>query len=432
MKEMMILTLNVGSSSVKFATFKVNSGRGIKNKNIKRIADGEARGLWEKPIFNLSIMSAKKHETKEKIMIKRGDYQAVIYYIVKKLIENRVIKDINDINAVCHRVVHGGEKYINMTRITNSVIKGIEKLSDLAPLHNPINLLGIHAARNIFPNAEHIAVFDTQFHSSMDKRFYLYPIPLKLYKRYGIRRYGFHGTSHKYVYEKAREIYKSRFSKRANNDKYNDFSAIILHLGNGASATAIKNGKVITTSMGLTPLEGLIMGTRSGDIDPGVIIHLVNHGFTVEEVYDILNKQSGLKAMTGTNEMKIIQDMYEDAIRKEKRIEKEKIELALNMYTDRIVKYVSWYYVLLKKPDVIVFTAGIGEHSPLIRAMILDKLKPLGIEYSKIRNRKNQMIISPYTRSYGKKRIKNDKSIIMVIPTDEELEMVREYIKWRF
>jgi len=386
----MILTLNVGSSSVKFAVFE---GEG------KRLS-GIVSRLWDNPSLKIQYPSEQVRE----LNIERDDYDQVLTIILDIMKENGI--DPEKISGVCHRIVHGGDRFTGITLLTDENIKRISELSGLAPLHNPVNIKGVISAKRVLPWAEHVGVFDTQFHASMEERFYLYPIPITLYKKYGIRRYGFHGTSHKYVYLKGKELYE-RYTGHPPS------KVITAHIGNGASITAIRDGKVINTSMGLTPLEGLMMGTRCGDIDPGIIFHLHRLGYEIEEIDNILNRSSGLKAIAGTNHMREIERRYREG--------DKSARLALEMYTDRIVKYISWYHVLLGGADLLVFTGGIGENSSLVRSMVLEKLGVLGIVYDTEANEKNQELISS----------SSSEIMVMVIPTDEELEMVREYLDWK-
>jgi acetate kinase len=347
---MKILVLNSGSSSIKYKLFD----------NLKEVKNG---------IFE---------EVK--------DYHSNI---------EKIFKEIGEIDAVAHRVVHGGEKFIESVIITDEVIEGIRDLIPLAPLHNPANLDGILSVKKLLPNTPQIAVFDTAFHQTIPKYNYIYPIPYELYKEKKIRKYGFHGSSHKYVAHKASEIL---------NKSLNELNFITCHLGNGASLCAIKQGKSINTSMGFSPLEGLMMGTRSGDIDPEIIFYLSKF-IGLDSINVMLNKESGLKGIARDNNFKNI----------EKR-EDESAKLAIEMFVSRVRKYLGAYMIELGRVDAIIFTGGIGENSFLIRKKIMQNLENYEIIVDKKKNKENNFIIS-------KGKVK-----IMVIPTNEELQIAKEAI----
>lgn len=305
--------------------------------------------------------------------------------------------------AVGHRVVHGGSEFAGPAVITDDVVRSIEALSQLAPLHNPANLLGIHAARVALPDVPHVAVFDTAFHQTMAADAYSYAIPTDIAEEYKVRRYGFHGTSHKYVSEQAATLLGKPLA---------DVRTIVLHLGNGASATAVDGGKSVDTSMGLTPLQGLVMGTRSGDIDPAVLVHLSRMaGMSVDDLDVLLNRKSGLLGLTGMGDMRDVQEAASAG--------DERAELALQIWAHRIRHYIGAYFAQLGGLDALVFTAGVGENSPLLRRRATAGLEHMGILVDDDRNHEKSRVarvISP-----------DDAPVaVMVIPTNEELEIARQ------
>ena len=309
----------------------------------------------------------------------------------------------HDISAVGHRVVHGGEMYTDATVITDEVEAGIDALSPLAPLHNPANLQGIRAARAALPDIPHVAVFDTAFHHTLPPAAYTYAIDAALAKKHGVRRYGFHGTSHKYVSEQA-AVFLGR--------PLNELKIIVLHLGNGASVAAIDGGESVETSMGMTPLEGLVMGTRSGDVDPAVLVHLHRQaGLSVDDLDTMLNRKSGLLGLTGNGDMR---DVQASAVAGD-----EVAEAALAVYRHRLRRYIGAYLVHLGGLDAIVFTAGVGENNSLLRRRSLAGLEFLGIHVDADRNE---------VRSKHPRAISPDRSpvAVLVIPTNEELEIARQ------
>ena len=320
-----ILVLNSGSSSIKYKLFC--------SKKLDVIYEG-----IEEEVSN---------------------FHKRIKIIFKKLLDTNAIKKIEDISCVGHRVVHGGEKFSNPVLVTAEVIKDLEELIPLAPLHNPSNIDGIKIIQNRLPNIRQVAIFDTAFHSTIPKEAFLYPIPLELYNKEKIRKYGFHGISHQYVASKYAKNY---------NQKLKNLNLITIHLGNGASVTAIKNGKSIDTSMGFTPLEGLMMGTRCGDIDPSVVLYLQEYlNMDIKEVSNILNKQSGLKGICSHSDLREIISLKDSGDTKAK--------LAINMFVEKIRKYLASYIFKLKKVDAIIFTGGIGENSKMIRDKVTKDLK---------------------------------------------------------
>ncbi len=406
---MNILVLNCGSSSLKFQVIETDL------KKIETNTDEQkARGLVER-IGGQSIVTlsaAGKKTVKQTLPLR--DHRAALDHILRWLIAPETgiagIRSLGDINAVGHRVVHGAERFKKSAIIDDEVIKGIEDCIDLAPLHNPANLKGIYAARELFgPGVPQVAVFDTAFHSLMPEVSYLYAIPYQLYRRHKIRRYGFHGTSHRYV--------AYRYRLLTGKDQQNT-NVITLHLGNGCSAAAIKNGISIDTSMGMTPLEGLVMGTRSGDIDPAIIEYLaLKEAMSITEIDALLNKQSGLLGVSGlTNDMR-------DLLAEEKEHNDRRAKLAIDIFCHRVKKYIGAYLAEMNGADAIIFTGGIGENSPDIRSRICSGLDWLGIE---IDEELNKQTVSGKEGEISKKgaRIRT-----FVIPTNEELLIARDTLR---
>ena len=385
---MKILVLNSGSSSIKCQYFI--DQKSVASALVERIGEDES----------YSEVKYREHIFSSTDPI--SDHYQALNIILSMLEESKCISSIDDLDAIGHRVVHGGSDFSEPTLITKEVIEAIRSLIPLAPLHNPANLKGIEVIGKIDPNLTQVAVFDTAFHQTMPEYAALYPIPYELYQSSGIQRYGFHGTSHAYVAKEAAEMMKKELNK---------LNLITLHLGNGASATAIKSGKSIDTSMGLTPLEGLMMGTRCGDIDPAIIPFLShNLDMDIDEIDKMLNKESGLKGICGTN------DMREVIIRSEKG---DTLSLlALEMYIHRIKKYIGSYSAVLGRVDAIVFTGGIGEHAAKVREMICDGLEEsIGLKLDTVKNK----VASTQNRSIQELK---SKIQLFVIPTNEELEIV--------
>ncbi|BBG66118.1 acetate kinase [Hydrogenimonas sp.] len=364
---MKVLVLNAGSSSLKYRLFV----------DEKQVAYGAVERIGE------SESGIKNHMEALKV-------------VGKRLRSSGVVGSFDSLDAVGHRVVHGGEKFTDPVLVDEKVIEALRELIPLAPLHNPANIEGILTMRKIAPDVPQVAVFDTAFHQSMPKEAFLYAIPLELYSSYGIRRYGFHGTSHSYIFaEAAKLLGRPRES----------LNVITLHLGNGASACAIENGRSIDTSMGFTPLEGLVMGTRCGDLDPEIPLFLEEKGVDAGK---ILNKESGLKGLCGYNDMREVEKSAAD--------KSAEAQTALKIYSRRVRKYIGAYFALLGRVDAVVFTAGIGENSPKIREMVCSGLENLGIELDMAKNRAGETDISKDT----------SRSRIFVIKTDEELQIARE------
>ena len=395
MSNKLVLVLNCGSSSLKFAIIDAQTG------------DDKISGLAE--CFGLENSRIKWKTDGEKHEAALGAFTAhreAVEYIVNKILAGQP-ELAAEIQAVGHRIVHGGEKFTRSMIIDESVIKGIEDCASLAPLHNPAHLIGIRAAIASFPKLPQVAVFDTAFHQSMPDHAYIYALPYKLYREHGIRRYGMHGTSHLFV---------SREAAKMLNKPIEETNVICAHLGNGASVTAIKGGKSVDTSMGLTPLEGLVMGTRCGDIDPSIIYHLVHQlGYTLEEVNNLMNKQSGLLGISElTNDCRGIEEGYADG--------HKGATLALEIFCYRLAKYIASYTVPLGRLDAVVFTGGIGENSDLIREKVLNMLAIFNFHVDSERNK---------AARFGKQGIiTQDKgTIAMVIPTNEEWVIAEDSIR---
>ena len=387
---MKILTVNAGSSSLKFNMIELPEEKEL------------ISGYFEKIGLSGGIYSIKINGSKIKKEADMRDHKDAIELLIKELLDNKIIKSLEEIEGIGHRLVHGGDKYASSVVITDDVINTVKELSSLAPLHNPANILGVEAFREALPNTPMVGVFDTAFHQTMGKEQYLYSVPLDWYKEYQIRKYGFHGTSHKYI----TKVMQEKLGR-------DDINLISCHIGSGASICAIKNGKSFDTTMGFTPNAGLIMGTRSGDIDYSVIPYYINKtGATLSEVDNILNKKSGLLGISGKySDHRDIESAMEDG-------DQDAI-LANNMYINRVVEYIAKYYVELDgKVDAIVFTAGLGENAREFREAILNKLGSLGIC---VDHDKNSKIASYLDKHEGV--ISSDESSVevYVVPTNEEL-----------
>lgn len=386
-----IMAINAGSSSLKFQLFEMPNEHVITKGLVERI------GL-KNSTFTLSVKGEKVSET-----LHIPNHEVAVGLLLEKLVHHQIIHSFEEIDAMGHRVVHGGEMFSDSVLITEKVIEEIEKLSDLAPLHNPANITGIRAFRRIMGDVPAVAVFDTAFHQTMEPSSYMYSLPFEYYEKYGIRKYGFHGTSHKYVSQRAAEMIGRPIEQ---------LRLISCHLGNGASITAIKEGKSIDTSMGFTPLAGVTMGTRSGNIDPALIPYIMEKtGTTADEVLDVLNKKSGILALSGfSSDLRDIQLEADEG--------NERAELALEVFAGRIHKYIGSYTAKMGGVDGIIFTAGIGENSQTIRGRILDGLEFMGVYWDEDLNRtmgEEAFINSPFSP------VK-----IMVIPTNEEVMIVRD------
>ncbi|MBN2459279.1 acetate kinase [Candidatus Woesearchaeota archaeon] len=385
---MNILVLNSGSSSLKYKFFDMATEKALLSGHIDGI------GL-ERCLVKMS-MDGRKEESKALVK----DHVDAIILALKSLKDKQVIGSYADIHAIGHRVVHGGEKYEQPTLIDEKVIRAIKQLFELAPLHNPPNLAGILACRKILPSAPQVAVFDTAFHQSMPPEAYLYGLPYELYEKHRIRKYGFHGTSHKYLSEQAAKLLGKK-----------EVKVITCHLGNGSSITAIKDGKSINTSMGFTPMDGLIMGTRTGSIDPQIPVFLLKHKqYSLADMQEIFNKKSGLFGISGLTHD--VRDLWKASVKGNSRA-----KLALSLFCHRAAFFIGGYIALLGGIDALVFSAGIGENAWHIRRRICKYLEPLGVEIDTGLNRKNNSLIISKPSSKAK---------IFVIPTNEELQIARE------
>lgn len=380
-----ILVLNSGSSSLKIQLF---------DSGCRRLFKGMVDAIGKDFCSFAGFHNSRKFE--EKACVK--DHSEAVSLSIKKMQTLGLLKDMNEIKEIGHRVVHGGEKYKKTCLVNDKVITEIRKLSSLAPLHNPPNLKGILACRKIFPKAKQYAVFDTAFHTTIPKPNFMYGIPLELYEKNGIRKYGFHGISHEYVSKKASGMLKKKNSR-----------IVVCHLGNGSSITAVKKRKSVDTSMGLTPLDGVLMGTRPGHIDPGVVLHMIRAmGYSAEKVDAMLNKESGFKGVAGMSDMR---ELKKAAAKGDKRA-----ELAIDMLAHDIVFYIAGYAAMMGGLDCIVFTAGIGENEPNIRGKTCGMLSFLGVSIDDRKNMKNAVDISA----------KGSKVKVFVMPTDEELAIAEK------
>lgn len=393
---MLVLVINCGSSSVKYQLFDMTDESVLAKGLLEKIGEGD---------------SALHHETdsgKTTIDKAIGDHNAALALILETLVDDTlgVIKDIAEITAVGHRVVHGGEGFVESMRITPEVIAAIERFADLAPLHNPPNLTGILAAQAVLPDVPHVAVFDTAFHQTMPRAAYTYALPYELYEKYRVRRYGFHGTSHRWVSIEAAKMLSKPLDET---------TVITCHLGNGCSIAAVKNGHSVDTTMGLTPLEGVVMGTRCGDIDPAITFYLADKGVgTLDEINTLYNKKSGLLGLSGvSNDMRSVQEAAASG--------NDQAQLALEVYAYRVKKYIGAYKAVLGDLDAVVFTGGVGENSAAMREMILDGLDSIGMVLDKAGN-------DSLSGGAGDVSTDGSPTRLLVIPTNEE-RMIAEDTK---
>lgn len=389
---MKILVVNCGSSSLKYQL--------IDSDTEKVSASGQCERIGLDGIFSIKINGEKKEKN-----VDIPDHAVAIKTVLDALVdkENAVIDSLEEIQAIGHRVVHGGEKFSKSVLITEEVIHEIEECNDLAPLHNPANILGIRACQEVMPKVPNVAVFDTAFHQTMPAKAYLYGIPKEYYEKYGVRRYGFHGTSHSFV--------SQRLAQLAGLD-IDHSKMIICHIGSGASISAVVDGKSVDTSMGMTPLEGLVMGTRSGDLDPAIIEYLCNkENMSVGEVLQILNKKSGVLGLSG------VSNDYRDLIAAETEGNQAAHD-AIEVMIYRVIKYVGAYYTAMGGADAIALTAGAGENNLEIRGRIVKGLSALGIKLNEEANtvRGEELLIST----------SDSKVPVWVVPTNEELKIARE------
>jgi len=395
---MNVLVINCGSSSLKYQLI---------NSDTETVL---AKGLCERiGIEGSAIAHQKAGEGKVKTEVPMANHTDAVKLVIEKLTdpETGVIKSLNEIDAVGHRIVHGGEKFAESVILTDDVLAEVDACSDLAPLHNPANLIGIVSCREVMPNVPMVGVFDTAFHQTMPKKAYLYGLPYEYYEKHKVRRYGFHGTSHDFVSKRAAEI--------LGKDR-KDLKIIVCHLGNGASISAVKNGVSVDTSMGLTPLEGLIMGTRSGDMDPAIISFLAGkEGVSADDIISVCNKKSGVLGLSAGFSSDF-RDLAEASA-----AGNEMAKTALDAYAYRVGKYIGAYTAAMNGVDVICFTAGAGENNSEVRALIAEYIEYLGtnIDPEKNKVRGEEIILSD----------EGSKVVTMVVPTDEELAIARETVR---
>ena len=394
---MNVLVINCGSSSLKYQLIDSETEAVLAKGLCERIGiDG--RLVYQKTGLDKEITEAAMPTHKQAI-------QMVLYAIVNP--KTGALKSLAEVDAVGHRVVHGGEKFASSVVLTEEVLAQIEECNDLAPLHNPANLIGIRACQELMPNVPMVGVFDTAFHQTMPKKAYLYGLPHEYYEKYKVRRYGFHGTSHSFVSKEA----ASYLGMDLNNSKI-----IVAHLGNGASVSAVLNGKCVDTSMGLTPLEGLVMGTRSGDIDPSIMEFIAKkENLDIDGVMDVLNKKSGVAGMSGvSSDFRDLEAAYNEG--------NERAIAAVEVFSYRVAKYIGAYAAAMNGVDAIAFTAGIGENTSFVREKIMAYLGYLGIKIDRVTNDKTRGVEALISTA--------DSSVkVCVIPTNEELAICRETVK---
>ena len=386
---MKIISINAGSSSLKFSLFNMDDESVI------------ASGLFERIGIEGSNYTIKFNGEKITQEVELATHVDAVNILLDKLTDLNIISSLDEIHGVGHRIVQGKDIFTESVLINDEVMEKLDAIKGFAPLHNPANMLGIEAFRKVLPNVPMVAVFDTAFHQTMDKSTYLYPVPYSWYEDYGVRKYGAHGTSHRYIAETVKELLGK-----------DDFRLISCHIGNGGSITAIKDGKCVDTSMGFTPLAGIMMGTRSGDIDPSIIPYVMEQeGKNASEVIDDLNKRSGLFGMSEySSDMRDILEKCDQ--------QDEKAIVARDKYVRRVVDYIAQYYVLLGGADVIVFTAGVGENSIPVRRQICEELACLGVKIDLDKNNVRGEVVKIST---------DDSSVdVYVIPTDEELMIARD------
>ena len=394
---MNILVLNSGSSSLKYKLFCMEKEQVLASGVVERIGSGNG------PSKVTHQTNGDKYQVDKDI----PDHQVALQIVIELLLDTQhgVLKSLDDISAVGHRVLHGAEYYKDSVIVDDKVMEILEELRELGPLHMPANIMGIRACKEIMPKVPQIAVFDTAFHQTMPRKAFLYALPYEIYKKHKVRRYGFHGTSHRYVSGRTAELVGRDAS---------GLKIITLHLGNGSSVAAVDGGKVVDTSMGFTPLEGLVMGTRSGDLDPAIVPFLSEKlGLTPEETDNYMNKQSGLLGMTGCSDMRDVQKL---------RPTNQQAEDVYQVFIHRLVKYIGAYSAVLKGLDVLVFTAGIGENDWVVRTDVCRELEYMGIKVDESKNtgsRGEEIVISS----------PDSKVTVMVVPTNEELVIARDAYK---
>ncbi len=384
---MKVLVVNCGSSSIKYQLFRMPQREVLAKGLVERIGEPDA------------VLEHRQGRKTRRLPVDVADHQEGMALILDTLVgAEGVLDQLTEIGAVGHRVVHGGEEFTGSVPIDAEVIASIERFADLAPLHNPPNLTGIHAAIHGLPGVAQVACFDTAFHATIPQTAYTYGLPYALYEKFGIRRYGFHGTSHRYVARRAAEL--------LGKPKY-EINCITAHLGNGCSVTAVRKGRSIDTSMGLTPLEGLVMGTRSGDFDPAILFYLAEHGYDMASLNAMCNKQSGLLGISGeSNDMRTLFEKAQAGNRRAR--------LAIDIFSYRLKKYLGAYMAVLGQVDAVVFTGGIGENAAAVREAACAGLEPLGLVVEPDRNQ--QMV----ARREGPISPPQSKVQVLVIPTNEE------------
>ncbi len=391
---MKFLCVNAGSSSLKFQLFEMPEEKVLISGYIEKI--GLEDSFWTTKVNGEKIKGAKYLK----------DHTEAVQVLIDELLEHGAVKSLDEIKGVGHRVLHGGEKYSDSVIITDEVIQDIKDLTKLGPLHHPGNLAGIEAMKQALPDVPMVAVYDTAFHQTMPKENYIYPVPYEWYLKYGVRKYGFHGTSHKYI----TTVMKEKLKKE-------NVNLIICHIGSGASISAIKDGKCFDTTMGLTPLDGLMMGTRSGSIDPSILEYVCKEsGESIADVTNALNKKSGLLGVSGFSDSRDVENAANSG--------DDRAILALHMYNDRVAKYIADYYIELEgNVDAIVFTAGVGENGIDARKEIITRLAPLGI---KLDEKVNEKIASYKDIQEGVISSKSSKVPVWVVPTNEELMIIKD------
>ena len=386
---MKILSINAGSSSLKFSLFNMDTKECI------------ASGYFERVTLDGSFYTIKYNGEKIREEVDMPNHTVAVEVMLNRLVSLGIVSSLDEIEGVGHRLVHGGDKYDKSVIITDEVVDDLVKYSELAPLHNPANILGIEAMKKALPNVPMVGVFDTAFHQTMDKVQYLYPVPYEWYTKYGVRKYGFHGTSHCFISKQIPRLIGK-----------NEYKAIICHLGSGASISAVKDGKCVDTTMGFTPLAGVMMGTRSGDVDPSIIPYIMQKcDKSIDEVMNDLNKKSGFLGMSEhSSDCRDIEAGMAEG--------NELCSLAFEKYMQCVVNYIASYYVELGGCDVICFTAGLGENGPQVRARILEKLACLGIKINLENNTKRGEEIEISS---------SDSSVrVFVVPTNEELMIAED------
>ncbi len=393
---MKVLVINCGSSSLKYQVIDSESEKVL------------AKGLCERIGIDGRLVYQPAGSDKLKTEVAMPTHKEAVKLVLDALVnpENGVLKSLDEIGAVGHRIVHGGEKFTESAVITDEMLKKVEECNELAPLHNPANIIGINACRELMPGVPMVGVFDTAFHQTMPAKAYMYAVPYECYEKYGVRRYGFHGTSHSFVSKRAAEV--------AGIDLHNS-KIIVAHLGNGASISAVLNGKSVDTSMGLSPLEGLVMGTRSGDIDPTAVEYIARkEGLDFDGVMNLLNKKSGVLGVSGVSSD--FRDLLAAADEGNKRA-----KLAVDMFCYRVAKYIGAYTAAMNGVDLIAFTAGVGENNGFVRSQICDYLGFMGVQ---IDAKANEV-------AGEERKISTDDSkvLVYVIPTNEELAIARETVR---